>query len=266
MHSRFSYISNGILRGSDEFGVIAVYFGNATTSNLQSGQETSLKTEKAGKSLNWEILSQDYSKPISFALQICKRDFSPFEPEHERALSKFLCRRGEYGWLFIQDKRYADIWIRANISNPQIFWTNGVNGIQYTVTLDSSLAYSSEINHNFEIKHPGDSYSFFVNNDEQVLIYPDMVITVPSNGTLKITNSQELDTSYSSDFKNLTTNEVISIHHELPDITSSKSSHNIWNDFSLKFPRLYDGLNTLTFSLPCKVTLKYREHRRLVIF
>lgn len=271
MHSQFSFESNGEIRSSDEFGVIAVYFENKSAKGLYSGQDTELKTEKSGNGISWDIISQDYSKPMEFSLQIINRDDSPISPEQESALNKALCHRGKYGWFFIQDPQYAGIWIKCNIHSPQVWNVNGRYGLQYTVTTDSSIAYSEENQYEFVVNNTAndDYYEVYLNSDEEIAVYPTLVIEMLEDGDLTISNSVDTDINpeYSFQLKGLITGELINIDNDFPRITFERSYHtNTFNDCNLKWLRLYDGMNRLKFNKKCNVKIKYREYRRLIVF
>lgn len=260
MHSQFTFGENS----SDEFGVIAVYFENNTNRGLYSGQVTNLVTDKAANAIEWEIISQDYSKPMEFTLQIINADGSDIKQEEERALFRWLCQRGEYQWFYIQDERYSDIWFRCVIHSPQIWVINNVSGIQFTVTTSSSVAFSEEYEYIFTITDDNKTITdLYVYNDEEMLIYPYLEIELLEAGNLEIRNGK--DTSeYTTKIDNLISGEIIIINSDF--IESNVPSHNILNDYNLKPVRLYAEDNPLQFSLKCRGIIKYREYRKLVVY
>ena len=250
---------------SEEYGVIAVHFGLLSGGTLYGGQVTDLVTDKAAQAIEWEILSQNYKEPMKFVLQIVNEDGSDISQEQERGLTRWLCKRGVYQWLFIQDERYSDIWIRCNMSNPQVWTVGGVKGMQFDVTTSSSIAFSDEREYNYTLTDTDKIIEdLFVYNDEEILIYPEMEITMLESGDLTIINSREADASYITEIKNLVVGEIVTIKDE--DITSSVTSHDVLNDSNLLWTRLYDEDNQLTFNLKCDVTIKFREYRKLVVY
>lgn len=260
MHSQFTFGENS----SDEFGVIAVYFENNTNRGLYSGQTTNLVTDKAANAIEWEIISQDYSKPMEFTLQIINSDGSDITQEEERALCKWLCQRGEYQWLFIQDERYSDIWIRCVIHSPQIWVVNNVSGMQFAVTTSSSIAFSAEYEYTFKINDVDKVVSdLYLYNDEELPIFPYLEITLQEPGDLEIKNLNG-NSDYYTKISNLSFGETIIIDSEV--ISTSLSSHDILNDYNLKPPIIYPENNTLTFSLECTGIIKYREFRKMVVY
>lgn len=259
------YYSNGVLQSNEEFGVIAVYFGNTLPTGSFSGQETKIASEKSGNGINWEIINQDYSAPMEFTLQICNPDGKPISQEQERALNRFLCHQGEYGWFFIDSMEYADIWFKCIIHSPKIWRYEGRSGLEYTVTTNSPVAYTDERIHNISITGPSQTYTLYINSDEEYPIYPVLEITLLESGDLTITNTLETNEIFQSTLKNTTSGEKIIIDNEYPFLESTLLSHQIINDFNFKWIALYNGINNLSFNKRCNVTIKYREYRKMII-
>ncbi len=262
MHSLFTFGENS----SDEFGVIAVYFENNKYQGLYSGQSTELVTDKSAQSLEWEIISQNYDKPMEFTFQIINSDGSPMSQEQQRAISKWLCKRGEYNWLFIQDEYYSDIWLHCNINQPQVWAVNDTVGMQFTVTTSSAVAFSEEHEYYFSLTDDNKIINdLYIVNDEEVHIFPYIEITMLRSGNLEIRNSQEIESEYVMKIKNVSIGEKITLTTD-GIISSSITGHDVLNDSNLKWLRFYDGSNVLTFNLACEGVVKYREYRKLVAF
>lgn len=261
MHSLFTFDQNS----SDEYGVIAAYFESNKYQGLYEGQHTNLVVDKAALAIANEIITQEYDKPMEFTLQIINADASPMSQEQQRAISKWLCKRGVYSWLFIQDEYYSDIWLHCNINNPQVWVVNDVVGMQFTVTTSSAVAFSEEHEYYFALTDNKVIDDLYIVNDEEIYIFPYIEITVLESGNLEIHNSKETDISYVMRINNVTSGEKIIL---TPDgiISSSISDHDVLNDSNLEWLRFYDGSNMLTFNLACDGVIKYREFRKLVAF
>lgn len=247
---------------SDEFGVMAVSLESAS-SRFNKGQVSEIVTDKAALVVEYQKISQNYKEPMEFTLQVINKDGSDISSEQERAMSKAFCNRGDYEWLFIHDERFGDAWVRAKFYNPQTWTVMEVKGIQYTVQTSSPVAFSDEYENTHAITDTIKTISIYVNNDEEIEIYPELEITMLEAGNLIISNSAETDNTYKTEIKNLQSGEIITIKDE--NITTSRSGHDIMSDSNLICPRLYDEENTLTFNLKCTVLVKYREYRKLVI-
>lgn len=94
-------------------------------------------------------------------------------------------------------------------------------------------------------------------SDDIGYIYPDIQIKCLSSGDLKITNSIENRTTI---IKNCSTNEVISVDENL-NISTSLSSHKLYNDFNFVFFRIANSYennqNIISVNIPCEITIKY---------
>lgn len=250
---------------SDEYGVIAVHFGSENGGTLYGGQATELVLDKAAQSEKWEKISQRYKEPMKLTLQVVNKDGSDIFQERERVLSRWLCKRSGFQWLFIQDKRYSDIWIECIMSNPQVWTVGGVKGMQFDVTTSSPFAYSDEREYTYTFTDTDKVIdNLYVYNDEEILIYPEIEITMLEAGNLSITNSRETDSAYQTVINNLVAGEVVTIVNG--KISSSISTHDVFNETNKKWLRLYDEDNQITFSLKCQVTIKFREYRKLVVY
>lgn len=247
---------------SNEYGIYCVSFETVSKETYQS-QVTNIQTEKSIRSNLFHIISQEYSSPLTYKIQVVNRDFSPITSIQERALNKWLCKRGKFSLFCIMDKRYADIWFYANINNPTLIWINDVNALEYTITTNAPFGFSNE--RNITVSFEGnDSLEVYVDNDEKMPLYPMMDIHVNANGTLLITNQSIGDLNDKTfSVKNCSVGEVITVDSSYPRISSSLPSHNIYNDFNKNWFYWVDGYNTIHSNLPCSIDFKYREYRKV---
>ena len=198
-------------------------------------------------------------------MQIANRDFSPITQYQERTLKKWLCKRGCYKLFNILDKRYADIWFFANISNPKTIFIGNVYGMEFTVTMNAPYWFS-DIKDIMYSLNSNESFTFYVDNDEELPIYPDMVIKPLESGNLVITNiSDSVTEKLPLKINNIKTNEVITIKGSYPLVQSSDIVHNsnIYNDINKEWLYLIDGYNTIQTNLSCEINLQYREFRKV---
>lgn len=260
MYSDFSF--NGV--GNNEYGVMCVSF-ESSGKQTYSGQTTKISSQLSGDGREFELYDQRYSEPMSFKFQIINRNGSNITQEQERMLNKWLCQRGKYSWMFIQEPRYADIYFKAIISNPHIITVSEVVGIEYTVTTSSATCFSDEYDYTVSLTKSDNFVELFLFNDDECVIYPSFEITFKEAGDFILKNSAENDSSHYLEIKNVKKEETIFIDSELPDISSS-TAHDVWNDFNKFWFRLYDDYNKLTVNIDCIVNIKYRETRRLIVF
>ena len=263
IHSDFTY--DGV--SCDTYGVYIGEFNNREVGKMSTSHQTDLKTVRSRRSDIFHIVSQSYSSPLSFEMQVFSRDYGYIIQEHERALKKWLMKKGKYRWFNILDKRYANLWFKANIHSPESITVNDVVGLSFQVSTNSPYAFSDLLERTIEFTNNDRSVFIYVDNDEDSVIYPEMEITMLSDGDLTITNS--IDTYTKNKFKitGLKAGEVINVKNEIPLMTSSRDTllKTVYDRFSKYWFFLADGDNIITVSNNCILTLKYRETRKVGI-
>lgn len=241
-------------------GIICTSFNPVGLETINSVGETQLETVKAANSPGFYIINQDYASPLSFTFQILNKNFSDITQVQERELNKWLCKRGKYIDFEIDDKRYLDLIFKVNISNSKIIRIGKVYGMEFTVTCKYPFAYTRPIKKSFNITTTNQQLKIFINHDDDDYIYPDMVIKSNSTGNFSIINGS--DTRVFS-ITNLSNTETIAITGNIPLISTTLSNHKIWDAFNKNWIRLVDGMNVLTISSPCTLTLSYQESRKV---
>lgn len=260
IHADFTY--DGI--SCDEYGVYVAEFDSIEVGKVGVAQATDLSTVTSRKGEVFHITSQHYSSPLQFEMQVFSKDFGDINQEHERILKKWLMQRGKYKWFSILDKRYANLWFKANIHSPENIRVNDVVGISFQVSCNAAYAYSDLIGQEFDFSGSNKTALFYVDNDDDSVLYPDMEITMLSAGDLTIRNNIDTNKSY---FKitGLQVGEIVTINGELPSIESTKDTlhKKIYDRFSKYWFWIADGENTITVSNNCILKLNYREKRKV---
>lgn len=248
----------------DEYGIRCAAFARAGFITV-SAQETELNTEKSVLGDTFHIISQDYSKPLSYTMQVVNRDFSPITSNQERFLKKWLCQRNKYKWFCILDKQYADVWFYANISNPKAAYFYGTVGMEFTITTNAPFGFSDIRNKKWIMDGNDTIEDFYVDNDEELPIYPNLTIVPKESGTLTLTNSSIEQEDNFLIIENCVPDEVIKLECGYPFISSSSVTHKVFDDFNKYWPYLIDGYNRITVDMPCTLELEYREYRKVGI-
>ncbi len=260
IHANFTY--DGI--SCDEYGVIIAQFNGIENGKTGISQETGLSSVQAARGDEFHIISQKYTSPLTFEIQLFRTDFKDITQQHERALKKWLMQKGKYKWFTILDERYEGIWFKANIHSPDNIRINDVAAISFQVTCNASYAYSDLIEQKFTFTDNIRTVSFYVDNDENSVLYPDMEITMLTDGDLEIRNSADENKS-SFQITGLKSGEHILVRAEIPVIKSSEDTaqYNVYNRFSKYWFFIADGQNTISVSNNCSLILRYREKRRV---
>ena len=106
---------------------------------------------------------------------------------------------------------------------------------------------------------------FYVDNDEELPIYPDLTIIPNESGTLTLSNSSIEQVDNSLIIENCVPDEVIKLECGYPFISSSSVTHKVFDDFNKYWPYLIDGYNRITVDMPCTLEFEYREYRKVGI-
>lgn len=254
------FVFDGI--ACDEYGIMCVTFSSPALETI-SAQESELETEKSISGNIFHIISQEYTQPLTFTIQIVKKDFSPISSIQERALKKWLCQRGKYKPICVLEKRYADIWFFANINNPKSIYICDTVGMEFTVTTNAPFGFSDIRDKKWTMDGNDTIEDFYVDNDEELPIYPDLKITMNDSGTLTLINESIIGADNTLNLENLKSGEIITLECGYPHISSSIQSHNIFNDFNKFWPYLIDGYNRFTVDKACTLEFQYREYRKV---
>lgn len=250
---------------SETYGIICVSFGTISgAETVSGGSETELNIGKTPRNNSFHIISQEYSKPLSFNFQVINEDKTAIDEVKERSLKKWLCKRGKYIDFQIDDDRFNNIMFQANISNPQIIKVGEVVGMEFTVNMKYPFGHYKISTKPYIITAENQQIQLYINNDDDGYIYPDITITSNTTGSLSITNSSEVANRIFT-INNLVVGEIITIKGGIPDISSSIPSHAVWTDFNKNWIRFMDGINTLTISKLCTISLNYNEPRKVGI-
>lgn len=261
---------------NDEYGIICVTFEPSSLTKTDS-QISDIETEKSVKGDVFHIISQEYSEPLTYTMQVINRDYSPITSVQERALKKWLCRKGKYRLFSVLDKRFADIWFYVNFSNPKTLYVADTVGLEFTITTNAPFGFSDLRNVKWEMDANDYTEYFYVDNDEELPIYPVIKITMKEAGTLTLTNESiqvDDDGEYGEEgsrventmtIENCVKDEVITIDCTYPDIYSSVTTHKVFDDFNKFWPYLIDGYNNIRVDKACTLELEYREYRMVAM-
>lgn len=262
------FVYDGV--SSDEYGIICVEFSPSTLTTRDS-QSSNLNTEKSIRGDIYHIISQEYSEPLTYTMQIINKDYSPIDRVQERAIKKWLCQRGKYKELCILRKQYADIWFFANFNNPKSLYVTDTIGLEFTITTNAPFAFSELREKSWDMTANDIIEDFYVDNDEELPIYPNLTITMKEAGNLILKNesiigindNEKLDNTLT--INNLSEGEIITMECGYPYISSSIATHNVFDDFNKYWPYLIDGYNRISVDKACTLDFNYREYRKVSI-
>lgn len=137
-----------------------------------------------------------------------------------------------------------------------------VAGIILDMECDSQFAWSNDFNYTFNAS-PSSNLIFFNTSDD---LYNYLLPKVIINSTTAISNLSIvniMDNNWTSTFKSLSANEIITMDSQHNILTSSKTGRLINNDFNMHFIRLVSGKNEFKVSHNIQITFSYKVPRKV---
>ena len=226
-------------------------------------------TRNRGK--KYSLVNSTYDECITATFDICKnpeiyttdKEMVITNDEY-RDLMRWLNRRDFNPFRLIPDDCDSDVeretcYYNASFNIEKIMYADELIGLRLTMESDKPFGYGQEVSATWTFTSANTFKIIADQSDEIGYTYPDLVITVQSDGDLTIHN-ELLDRSMV--IKNCTYGEVITISGYEQMISTSISSHNVMNDFNFEFLRIGNTLeernNKITSSLPCKMIISYK--------
>lgn len=237
-----------------EFGLMICSFDNSN-SNGSMGTDIEFITTTEPIRGKWRKLASKETKQLEFQIQVCKIDHTYINAYERQAITRWLSRRDSYKKLQFVQYDYEEVWFNAYVESIELINVgNQVAGLTINWKCDASHGYGelyrNEINDNSTIE-------FFDNSDEVGYIYADVEIEVTKNGKIEIYNSIE-DRKF--EIKNCVIGEKIIQNGDIMQLSTTNSSHNIYNDFNFNFIRIantYDKRKNQITTNGCKIKFSY---------
>lgn len=258
-----------------DFGMIICDFdGKSGAESVSAGSQLTFNLVKPLGQNKWNNYSSSYSEYLtSNPIQICKNPCKASSQEeleltaHDISeLNRWLNRKQFCKFKILQDD-YIDIYFEGSFNVNQINIGGKCYGLELTLTTNRPYGFLEPVTYSIVTNAKNETISLYDQSDEIGYIYPDMTIRCLESGNLKIQNSIEDDRNFY--LANVESGEIITLHGEEQIIESNRSSHNIYDDFNFKFPRIcntYENKNNvLTFSIPIECTLTYSPIRKVGI-
>lgn len=240
-------------------GFIICKFGSNGIETFSNGSYITFNTVSTLRGAKHELTSTEYGDCLSANFQICKHPCKTTNVEisvdEMRDVMRWLNRKGFHKLKLLNDE-YINIFFEASFNVSKIEMNGKIVGLELEVITNRPFAIHEPIPIKIINTQNNGIKRIYSESDDEGYIYPEMEITINSNGNLEIYNSFENRTMRIANCKS---GEVIKVKY--PVIESSIASHKIQNDFNWKFFRiantLRDRLNEITISLPCTIKMSY---------
>lgn len=179
-----------------------------------------------------------------------------------RDLMRWLNRREYLQFCFIPDNgEETEKYYDASFNVDKILVDGRCLGLHLTMETNSAKGYGQELVSRYNISDTNIIFTLADMSDEVGYTYPDVVIEIMRDGDLRICN-QTLQ--HTTEIKNCVVGEKITMQGALGIIQTDNEDHKLADDFNFNFLKIGNTINNrqnkLSFSLPCKITIKYRPN------
>lgn len=246
------------LRLSDK-GFIICKFDSSGSETITNGSNITFNTISTMNGARHELTSTEYGDYLTTTIQICKHpcnsDYEEISINELRDIMRWLNRKGFHKFKLL-DVDYLEFYFEASFNVSRIEINGKVYGLELEMITNRPFALHDPIVEDISIKEKNGSKNIGSQSDEEGYIYPEMEITLHSDGDLEIYNEADRRTMR---IVNCKSDEVIKVNY--PMIESSLDTHKIQNDFNWIFFRINNvfnnRVNTIVASIPCDIKIKY---------
>lgn len=248
-----------------DFGFVICNFDKGSgLETVSAGSKITFNTVSKNSGKKHSLTGTKYDECIESSFDICKdpslhNDLMIKDAEY-REITRWLNRRGFYKFSLIDDDNIEmePRYYNASFNVEKHKVDDMLYGLRLSMTTDSPFGYGTERVSIFDINDIEKQYVLMDVSDEIGYLYPTVVITCKSEGTLTITNEK---TNCTTEIKGCSVGEVITIDGDALLINSSSASHKICNDFNYEFLKIgntfTDRVNRFTVNKPCKLEIRY---------
>lgn len=225
---------------SQRYGVKLCAFESASW-RYTGGSTSTVKTEKAPRSLKYVIQDVDQTGVLTFDLELVSD--RPLNSYEVNVLHSWLFGKSGYRKLNIQAPDYSGFYFNCYMNSPEDYYIqDGFNGMKFNVVCDAPGAWEEPKIFSFK---PADGSTIIINNTSASndYVYPIVEFTLSSGTEFAITNMTD-DENRPFSFSGLTSGEMCAVNGETGEITSSLGLNRV-GCFNKKFLRLLPGRNEL---------------------
>lgn len=240
-------------------GFIICKFSSDGIETFSNGSYITFNTVSTLRGSKHELSSTEYGECLTTTLQICKHpcrtEDAEISVDEMRDVMRWLNRKGFHKFKLLNDE-YINIFFEASFNVSRVEINGKLVGFELEVITNRPHALHEPIPITIKNLQENGEFKIHSQSDDEGHIYPEMEITINSDGDFEMINSFEGRTMRIANCK---AGEVITMNY--PIIQSSLVEHKIQNDFNWQFFRIAnsfrDRVNEITISIPCTIKLKY---------
>lgn len=247
-----------------DYGFIICDFNSSSGANIvDAGSKITFNTVTQNKGSRHSLIGTQYDECITATFDICKSPdmYNDLEITNDEYLElvRWLNRKHFYKLHIIDDDHEIEpCFYEASFNISKVKIGEILYGLELEMITNKPFGYGMErtIVNTFTTDKP--SFVIKDNSDEIGYVYPTLKITCNKSGNLTIKNPLTDSSTY---IRNCSLNEVITIDGLTHGITTSKSSHDIYNDFNYNYFKIGNKINQrdniITVDLPCTIEFIY---------
>lgn len=259
----FNFLYDGLYLS--DFGFIICEFGGSSGTDIVSaGSKITFNTVSQHLGKKYSSTGIKYEECIQATINICKdprlnNDLEISKDEYND-LMRWLNRHKflKFQLLNAENDNYCPCYYEASFNIDKVKVDEVLIGLELSMETNRPFGYGQLYGVSWNITDTSKPYIFRDISDEIGYIYPDLKITINTDGEFRLYNEFE---GCSMVIKNCKAGEVITIDGTNQIINSSLDSHKVYDDFNYDYFRIGNTLNCrnnkIYCSLPCKLEIKY---------
>lgn len=249
---------DGVLASSK--GITPCSFDSDDQDTVNYGSKINFDTTSMQNGKKFDLVNSGYDEAGEFTFQICKIANSQgehyFTTDEQCFVYRWLNRNDGFHTLKITTYDNREILFYGSFNIEAIEYCGKVIGFELTFSMGKPYGTLRQLTFG-HVFSGTDKFTLRDVSNDIGYIYPEITIKCKASGDLKIHNSIENRTTI---IKNCSTNEIITVDENL-NISTSLSSHKLYNDFNFVFFRIAntysDNKNVISANIPCEITIKY---------
>lgn len=245
---------------SSEYGLQILSLGTAPDTETLIPNKEYIKV-KAPNDTRYRILNVSEDEPLTFKLQLfsteCTTEDEFLASDRIKVITDWMFNQTDYKKLQIISSEISHLYFNCILKDAtKLMVAQNVFGIECTVECDSAGAWEFEKTNKYDFTLNGVGTIFFNNISSDIKgLRPILTIEMFEDANFNMTS---LTTGQQITINNLNTTEKITMDCD-NQIISSNLDRYLFDDFNGEFLCMKKGLNSISVSGNCKITMIYQN-------
>ena len=258
MRLECDFIFDGI--PSTEYELQILSLGEAPDSEVLVADKEYTKII-APNDTRYRILNVSEKNPLTFNLQIFPTNEHFLSSDRIQVITNWMFNQIDYKKLQILDSKISHLYFNCIFTNiTKLMMAQNVIGIECTVECDSNGAWEFEKTNKYDFTLNGVGTIFFNNISSDIKgLRPILTIEMFEDANFNMTS---LTTGQQIVINNLNMTEKITMDCDNQIISSNLDKY-LFDDFNGEFLCMKKGLNSISVSGKCKITMIYQNQAKV---